>query len=116
MLSPTAERVIPQHCDSDDARLMYLRHVFAYEEAPRYSLPDAYVLDTRCGEGLRCRPRDRRAGSIAAFVRSCWRNHWSEARAPHDEPREQPDDKHDQSPRRGDVHHRCAVLNCGQYP
>jgi SAM-dependent methyltransferase len=51
MLTRTAERLIPQHSDSEDGRLMYLRHLFAYEEAARRLPPGAVVLDIGCGEG-----------------------------------------------------------------
>jgi SAM-dependent methyltransferase len=51
MLSVTAERIIPQRSDSEDGRLMYLRHLFAYEEAARRVPSGAIVLDIGCGEG-----------------------------------------------------------------
>ena len=51
MLSPTAERIIPEHSDSEDGRLMYLRHLFAYEEVARRLPPETLVLDIGCGEG-----------------------------------------------------------------
>jgi SAM-dependent methyltransferase len=51
MLPVTAERIIPQHSDSEDGRLMYLRHLFAYEEAARRVPSGATVLDVGCGEG-----------------------------------------------------------------
>jgi len=51
MLSPTAERVVPREFDSEDARLMYLRHVFAYEEAAKRLTGCDRVLDIGCGEG-----------------------------------------------------------------
>jgi SAM-dependent methyltransferase len=75
MLPPTAERIIPELVDSEDGRLMYLRHLFAYEEAARRLPPDATVLDIGCGEGYgtdvlaraahKVKGIDRDAGSIA---------------------------------------------------
>jgi SAM-dependent methyltransferase len=51
VLPPTAERTIPEHCKSQDDRLMYLRHRFAYQEAARRLPAGASVIDIGCGEG-----------------------------------------------------------------
>ena len=51
MLPFTAERLVPRYSDSEDGRLLYLRHLFAYEEAARRLPQGAVVLDIGCGEG-----------------------------------------------------------------
>lgn len=51
VLPKTSERLLPERVASRDEHLQYLRHIFAYEQAPPMLDPGARVLDFGCGEG-----------------------------------------------------------------
>jgi SAM-dependent methyltransferase len=50
-LTKTTERIIPEHFRTREERLLYLRHVFAYEYAKRLIGSETTVLEVGCGEG-----------------------------------------------------------------
>ena len=51
LMTKTTERIIPEHFNTRDERLLYLRHVFAYEIARTVIRPGSSVLEVGCGEG-----------------------------------------------------------------
>lgn len=51
LMTKTTERIIPEHFRTRDERLLYLRHVFAYEFAKTIIKPGSSVLEVGCGEG-----------------------------------------------------------------
>ena len=51
LMTKTTERIIPEHFNTRDERLLYLRHVFAYEFARTIIKPGDSVLEVGCGEG-----------------------------------------------------------------
>ena len=51
LISKTGGRVIPEHFESKEEYLVYLRHLFAYEFAKDTLLKNSCVLEVGCGEG-----------------------------------------------------------------
>jgi len=51
LMTKTTERIIPEHFNTREERLLYLRHVFAYEFAKTIIKPGCSVLEVGCGEG-----------------------------------------------------------------
>ncbi len=66
-LEKTVERIVPDTFESREAYLLYLRHVFAYEQFIRQTRDDIDVLELGFGEGYGTSMISKHCGEITAL-------------------------------------------------